>query len=1614
MACNYYFDGNFIGDELQLADFLLSKHKYLKQFGDIVFQLNSRALSNNSKLQGEIFKAGQDADIRLKKYVAKHGIEYDEDGRAINLETPAMGVNKFLGKYVHPDGPLKGKQIIPEFRKEEYWSRKTDPKEGDWFKLDFSDEEKELICEIEGNPDFFADMTKVEVTEASAKLWKDKIQEKWDAQGKIGTSLHAVSELFFGKRARKPGETEDHYNFEDIVSGGIAVIKDFYDNHFKNERDEYNKMTFGDYVEFEQFKHMIEMCSKLKTQLEAQYGSNLTFYPEFTISANLAKPFKYNNKGKEEECDEIIGIIDLLVVDEKGRTHIYDYKTSPKDYGKYSTAKKRGFTYQLAVYDRILQHYGIYTGDGSVSIIPIKLDDFKYDNPNGKYTFKDIQYEIIEGGQSKVQVEELNIKGNDSIESTLDEFLPSNVKIELHADNLLEKVADSIKKLCPTYQQQRNMDDAQIREMIEKGNGFKLDKNGELHFKFAYGFGKEIVVEADEPHKEAEMFKRVKEEITSWPQKKQRTVEAFKEDFETAVREGSRFEYRNAEMGYGKQNSEYLSDLISPYCDGKYEIIDMPQAMYLGMLLLRNKEDGTVTVLKLTGAQLDFQHEFVPGRTNMNGYFEPDITEDSKGNKSLMLKSINANIEALEAMLALQYMEADQDHLNIKEIKIINPREQKGLPVSNKELLYTYKTLLKHENVLGNEENKFDGDSPKIRMLTDAERLKAEFMHIVGDATFGNKKFNESVRPEIQSLNALDWNSDIKKEDLYQKLDTLRIKLEESYSQLKVVSRDLADLVKPENQLYNAIMSTMMELKGINVRQQIKDADNWLENKKVWKYGWEGLKLENAGNFKSDILNQLTKSVSNVYQKVKDKVNKENITVRKLVEALKREKNFGWVKSNISGNQTDMYKNMTYVASDGDFLFVRPDSLPQGAERDFLEHALDVINKNRWPSETQETRDSWKRNGDLRYYRVPLMAASTGSRMSTNDMLTAGKDRLKRLSPKNALKELEEKAMGLFEDSKSQDDQEKIYEMNNIFDAGESSARERMLSKKEGADLFEHNIETILLAHTYSYELRNQMSKEMPLIKASALALSMQGAGANLEDGNFDHLLDFIQDYTKGVIKNQSIVKKDLRPLQAITGKVRKAASFLALAFSPIQFTYQSLEGIWKDCSLIIRKPDGTNAFTTKNMWESAKAVYSDLKHYSDKPTKCQLINETYGINDMDANQFTSRISSDHSIWTHFTDFAFRLASRPDYYNRMTIFGAQMRADGVWDAHEVEDGALVYKFNKDQRYAALKTAPKNSEEYKEALSRYIAALEQFKAEGVTNPDGSELKFGDDLPRAYTNQEAQAMKAIADSMYGYYNHENKSMMNAMFLGGLVTQMKTYWSAKKNQYLAPGGVKLQGKWVDYKENGKQLYYQVDERGEIDLSKPLVKEGEPGNSGIKVQKWEGQWQEGIILTLSKFVDSWITHKSFKAAWHDIVDVEDVNLRTAYRSNLKHILLDIFFAVVVGNLFAALMDPWKEEAKKKSNKDQDDMGLAAQYAAVSLVADSFEHSFMDFNFLESIFSPTMDWQPFAFSSLQRLAENVSDYITTDQSFASTIANSASVLRQAKPIIKCIGYNEE
>ena len=67
------------------------------------------------------------------------------------------------------------------------------------------------------------------------------------------------------------------------------------------------------------------------------------------------------------------------------------------------------------------------------------------------------------------------------------------------------------------------------------------------------------------------------------------------------------------------------------------------------------------------------------------------------------------------------------------------------------------------------------------------------------------------------------------------------------------------------------------------------------------------------------------------------------------------------------------------------------------------------------------------------------------------------------------------------------------------------------------------------------------------------------------------------------------------------------------------------------------------------------------------------------------------------------------MASRADFYSRMSIFESQMRNDGSFEAHYKEDGILKYDYKKDKRYAAMFTSPEGSKEYNEAYSRYLVA-----------------------------------------------------------------------------------------------------------------------------------------------------------------------------------------------------------------------------------------------------------------------------------------------------------------
>lgn len=79
--------------------------------------------------------------------------------------------------------------------------------------------------------------------------------------------------------------------------------------------------------------------------------------------------------------------------------------------------------------------------------------------------------------------------------------------------------------------------------------------------------------------------------------------------------------------------------------------------------------------------------------------------------------------------------------------------------------------------------------------------------------------------------------------------------------------------------------------------------------------------------------------------------------------------------------------------------------------------------------------------------------------------------------------------------------------------------------------------------------------------------------------------------------------------------------------------------------------------FTKEHLLKSYKIVSEDLVNFGTKPTKCEALNRLFGINDMDMGTYAKNLSTNkHGIFHIIDRYAFKMTSRTDFYNRMTIF----------------------------------------------------------------------------------------------------------------------------------------------------------------------------------------------------------------------------------------------------------------------------------------------------------------------------------------------------------------------
>ena len=222
---------------------------------------------------------------------------------------------------------------------------------------------------------------------------------------------------------------------------------------------------------------------------------------------------------------------------------------------------------------------------------------------------------------------------------------------------------------------------------------------------------------------------------------------------------------------------------------------------------------------------------------------------------------------------------------------------------------------------------------------------------------------------------------------------------------------------------------------------------------------------------------------------------------------------------------------------------------------------------------------------------------------------------------------------------------------------------------------------------------------------------------------------------------------------------------------------------------------------------------------------------------------------------------------------------------------------------------------------------------------------------------------------------------------------------------------------GDFVDYKEkdeNGelRQMYYQKTQTGEIDINAPFVFEDDPNCSQVKVQKWKGQYQEGIILTLCKLGAGALDGR-FSEEWEEMWNNPDPNLRIAYRSNLKQLAYDLVMLCIIGNISSYLLGDWADREEDEFRKDKGDQAKAIDYMMANFIFKTFDNSFRDFNMFASIGDPLADWQPFAFQTLWNTSSRMWDAALGDEDFSRTILQSFSAGRLAMPMFDSLTYEE-
>lgn len=1662
--------------ELELDDFLLSDGpRLLEKYKDFVGQEQPKTRQLKwAEVVDDLAEISSSIKGTTKYNFHLNTQEFESSG--------TVSVTKFLSG-LEVDGNL----VFPEFIEENYFNERIKSwksnKEHRFTQKELADFAEEPEFQDEKIPEVLSQ----ELINRLIAIEKNK----WENEAKVGSAIHNLCEIFFS-RVSKDDKTFRIYGDE---TDNKKIIATFQRKAAKETLEMLSK---------DQMNDVINYCRSLKREIETAYGGKnggkFLYYPELKIKSPATDP-------QTQKPIELSGMIDLLVVPPEGDPFIIDYKVSPNDYENeakrgdlpediepdaYNRAKKLGFAYQLSTYGRMMGRVKPALRSPKVLVAPIQI--LGYGRKNGEWNYEKIRndntttfiHEVF-----KSQVDENHVQNNLS-------KIFANIGIaQIDDTDMLKKIKETMLGWFTKYRSKEigwSMRD--IEELIEDPNhSYEENKNPEKEEeKFSYKLlgGKTIYGKT-----KLELIKNLAEEIKGYEDRLKSSTKKLKDLINNEKESYSQFSNR---LEHSDGNTNWYTKIIRKYAENdiyevigtdKFNPVELPSLLEdLGIILLKNRLTGHIEVITLTHEKIDSQLDRRnPNKLITQGLGISDIVD--KSGKDFLLDAVNGNAKIIETLLALHFIPKEVfQNSKIHSIKVINPFLNSGLTASNKQILYAYKTLNKYkplDNNFGKNRIFYDGNDGDIKFCSALEQaidsLKCGYKLRVAKNKLGNvtkQIYNKCLTPlEEVFLDKDDEVIDLaggkqtnSPKNNIEAIQQAIIEMEDLIPGLRERNLKSYDFDTTDEEVelqYQSLLTALAEESGYDYKQQIKAYDNFKDSWNIF-FGHSGLRTDNPGTTASSNLNKITEFIDNCFKRVTDAIQRPHAVTQDLIIKMKKEKGITYLGDSTFQNSLKIYEPMTNAKErkpDEDWLFTNPYAKHTGlstTEEEFLKYILLRINYNRYHKRGEKLEDFEDRQidminkGNTAWLRVPLSYKGTQGKLETQGLISAAKDYFKSWGWNEAKARIK-KDMEHLLTPEGIDAKDDLYAVRTRFDQGERNDKRAEMLKDINS--YDHDLQSVFLNHMFAYKMKEESQKSCMLIKAAHVDIINQELMQNKRrEAETQYLIDNVK-----IMLGKPLMDEEDLQIYYFAKKIMKLASIGALGFNPKQM-YQLLEGIWKDIGIVWRNEDGKYGFTAKEMIDSFIDVYKEFGKFGFYPTKLERINQLYRINDMDINVYAEHLQNSHNLFRNSSMFVFRLASRPDYYNRMTIFESYMRHDGTWDAHYLnEKGELIYDFTKDQRFNLLAEGKTNDPEYRNQEALYIAMAKQFEIEEAIYADGTKFKFEfpkngiyKPLPQAYTNKQAHSYKAMADKMYGYYSHEKKALMQASLMGALIWQMNTYWSGKKNQWLAISSVKDRGWFTHYSEialdeQGKPIvkdgqevrnyyYYQVDNDGNILFNELPVTKDKLINKDILIPfvQWEGSFSEGIIVTLSQMVNDVIAmniadkdgfiiprgdlyedllnedgtysrdlFKQIQAVHSQYWNNKNENLRTAYRQNLKQLAYDMSVLFIMGSIVSNQIHQFINDY---TNDHKDDHTIQQGFANASLaLAESiFDASTLDFNPVESVAGRGVNWTPFAITTMSRLLKLWSRVITGDDTILTGFLNTFSANRATlKPLIKQI-----